>query len=105
MTLTREEMIKRLSERSGYYQKDVRNLLQCMDDIVFEALCKVTSDEEVSVQILKGAKFSTRLVPQRERVDPRDGKSIICQPTVKVACKFSRDMKLKLQEAYDKQNG
>lgn len=104
MTITREEMIRKLSEKSGYYMQDVRALLHCMDEIVFDELCGVTPDEEVSIQIIKGAKFSTRVLPQRDRVDPRDGKPIVCRPTVKVACKFSQDMKLKLQEAYDEKH-
>ena len=53
MTITREEMVKRLSERSGYYQKDVRTLLQCMDDIVFEAMCEATLENEIQMQIVQ----------------------------------------------------
>lgn len=101
MTITREEMIRRLSERSGYYMKDVRNLLQCMDDVVFEALCEVTDDEDISVQLVQGVKLSTHVVPERDRVDPRTQKPIVVKATVKPACKFSQDMRLKLQEAYD----
>ena len=106
MTITRENMIDLLSEKSNYYKKDVRELLRCMDEVVLEQLSGVTPDEEVSIQIVQGAKFSTRVIPQRERVDPRNGKPIVCKPTVKIACKFSDDMKLKLQENYDeKYNG
>lgn len=106
MTITRENMIDLLSEKSNYYKKDIRLLLQCMDEVVFEQLSSVTPDEEVSIQIVQGAKFSTRVIPQRDRVDPRNGKPIVCKPTVKIACKFSEDMKLKLQEHYDeKYNG
>ena len=105
MTITRENMIDLLSEKSNYYKKDVRELLRCMDEVVFEQLSGVTPDEEVSIQIVQGAKFSTRVIPQRDRVDPRNGKPIVCKPTVKIACKFSDDIKLKLQENYDEKHG
>ena len=101
MTVTREELIKTLSEQSGYCQKDIRAVLKCLDKVVFDLLCGVTEDEDVSVQIIKGAKISTHVVPSRERVDPRDGKPIVCKPTVKPMCKFSQDFRLKLQEQYD----
>lgn len=101
MIITREDLIRMLSEKSGYWQKDIRAVLQCMDEIVFDALCGVTEEEDISIQIIKGAKISTHLVPLRERVDPRNGNPIVCKPTVKPACKFSQDMRLKLQEAYD----
>ena len=101
MTITREEMVRRLSERSGYYMKDVRALLQCMDDVVFEALGEATLDDEVQIQIVTGIKCGCKIVESRERVDPRNQQPIIVGETVKPFAKFSQDYRLKLQEAYD----
>ena len=101
MTITREEMIKRLSVRSGYYMKDVRNLLQCMDEVVFEALCEVTDEDDVSVQLVTGVKLQCVSVPERQRKDPRDQSDIVCPSTCKIKAKFSQDLKLKLAEAYE----
>ena len=101
MTITREEMIRRLSEKSKYYQKDIRVLLQCLDEIVFEELSAVTDEEEVSIQLVSGIKVKTAVVPERERVDPRNQKPITVKATVKPTCKFSQDYRVKLQEVYD----
>lgn len=101
MTITREEMIRKLSDKSGYYQKDIRVLLQCLDEIVFEELSGVTDDEEVSIQLVSGIKVKTAVVPERDRVDPRTQAPIVVKATVKPACKFSQDYRLKLQEAYE----
>ena len=100
MTITREEMIKRLSEKSGYYMKDVRALLQCMDEVVFDALCDVTEENDVAIQMVTGVKLISHVVPQRDRVDPRTQEPIICEATIRPSCRFSQDYKLKLQEAY-----
>lgn len=106
MTITREEMIDLLSDRSGYYKKDVRELLRCMDDVVFEKLCEVDEGNDVSIQVVQGVKVKASIVPERDRVDPRTQEPIVVRATVKPACKFSQDIKLKLQEAYDeKKNG
>lgn len=105
MTITREEMVKRLSEKSGYYMKDVRALLQCMDEVVFDALCEVTDEDDISVQLVQGIKVSTHVVPERDRVDPRTQEPIVVKATVKPACKFSQDYRIKLQDAYDNKNG
>ena len=106
MTITREEMVRRLSERSGYYMKDVRAVLQCMDEVVFDALCEVTEEEEVSIQMVTGVKLQCVPVKERPRKDPRDQKDILCKPTCKVKAKFSQEFKLRLQENYDeKYNG
>ena len=71
MTITREEMVKKLSEKSGFYMKDVRYLLQSMDEVVFEELSKATIEEEVQIQMVTGIKCGVKIVESRDRVDPR----------------------------------
>lgn len=94
-------MIKKLSDKSGYYQKDIKILLQCLDEVVFEELSSVIDDEEISIQLVSGIKVKTAIVPERNRVDPRNQQPITVKATVKPACKFSQDYRLKLQAAYD----
>lgn len=101
MTITREEMVKRLSEKSGYYMKDVRFLLQCMDEVVFDELSKATLEEDVQIQMVTGIKCGVKIVESRDRVDPRTQKPIVVGETAKPFAKFSQDYRLKLQEAYD----
>lgn len=81
--------------------KDVRSLLQCMDEVVFDALCEVTDEDDVSIQLVQGIKVSTHVVPERDRVDPRTQEPIVVKATVKPACKFSQDYRFKLQETYE----
>jgi nucleoid DNA-binding protein len=101
MTITRENMIDLLSEKSGYWKKDVRELLHCMDEVVLEKLCEVDDDNDISIQLVQGIKVSTHVVPERDRVDPRNQQPIVVKATVKPSCKFSQDYRLKLQEAYE----
>ena len=101
MTITREDLIRKLSEKSGYYMQDVRHLLQCMDKVVFDELCEVTEGNDVSIQLVQGVKLQCVSVPERQRKDPRDQSDIICSSTCKIKAKFSQDFKLKLQEAYE----
>lgn len=105
MTITREEMIRKLSAKSGYNMKDIREVLRCMDDVVFEELCEVDDGNDVSIQLVQGIKVKAVIVPERDRVDPRTQKPIVVKATVKPACKFSQDYREKLQEAYDNKNG
>jgi nucleoid DNA-binding protein len=105
MTITREEMVRKLSAKSGYFMQDVRSLLRCMDEVVFEELCGVTDDQEVTIQLVSGIKVKASVVPERDRVDPRTQEPIVVKATVKPACKISQDYRLKLQEAYENKNG
>lgn len=101
MIITREMMVKRLSEKSGYYQKDVRSLLQCMDDVVFEAFNEATLEDDVQVQIVTGIKLGCKIVDTRERVDPRTQEQITVGETTKPFAKFSQDFRFRLQETYN----
>lgn len=101
MTITREEMVRKLSAKSGYNMKDIREVLRCMDDVVFEELYNVTPDDEVAVQLVQGVKLVCEPVKERARKDPRNQNDIICRATCKVKAKISDDIKLKMQENYD----
>ena len=101
MTITRDEMVRKLSAKSGYNMKDIRILLRCMDEVVFEELSQVNDDDDVSVQLVQGIKVGTHVVPERQRVDPRNQNPVTVKATVKPACKFSDDYRLKLQEVYE----
>ena len=101
MVITRERLIKRLSEKSGYYQKDIRVLLQCLDDVVFEELCNATLSEDVQIQMVTGIKLGCKKMDKRMRVDPRTQKPITVNESPKPFAKFSDDFRFRLQEAYD----
>ena len=101
MLITREMLIKRLAEESGYYQKDIRNVLHCLDDVVLDCFSEVTDDKEISIQLVTGCKIGCSIIPLRERVNPKTQEAIICQPTCKPNAKFSQEFRVKIQEQYE----
>ena len=101
MLITREMLVKRLSEESGYWMKDVRALLQCMDDVILELFGEVTDDEDVSIQLIRGIKVGCSIQPERERRDPRTQEVIVCAPTCKPNAKFSQDFRELIQKQYE----
>jgi hypothetical protein len=73
---------------------------------VFEELSSVTDDEDVTIQLVQGIRAKAYVVPERDRVDPRNRNPIVVKATVKPSCKISEDYRFKLQEAYEnKKNG
>lgn len=104
MLITREQIIKRLSEKSGYWQKDIRTVLQCLDDLVLECFDEVTDEEDILIQLVQGIKVGCSIVPERQRRDPRTQESIICAPCCKPNVKFSQDFRKIIQEQYDAKN-
>jgi nucleoid DNA-binding protein len=101
MTITRDEMVRKLSAKTGYNMKDIREVLRGMDEVVFEELGNVTPDNEVAVQLVQGVKLVCEPVEERLRKDPRNQNDITCNATCKVKARISQDIKLKMQEIYD----
>ena len=104
MTITRSEIIKMLSEKTGYYQKDISLLLKAYDELVLELLGDVDEDNPILIQLVQGIRIGSNIVPPRDRVDPRDGSPIHLGATVKPYAKFSDDFRTGLQNQYDDQN-
>ena len=101
MIITREMLIKRLSEKSDYYQKDIRTLLQCLDEVVLECFGEATDDEDVMIQLVQGIKVGCAIQPERTRKDPRTQEDIICSPTCKPKTKFSDEFRKAIQTQYE----
>ena len=51
MYITRDMIIRRLSEKSGFFMKDIKYLLKCLDEVVLDCYGEVTDDEDVIIQL------------------------------------------------------
>jgi nucleoid DNA-binding protein len=76
MLITREMLIKRLAEKSGFYQKDIKHVLHSLDDVVLDCFNEVTDEEDISIQLITGCKIGCSIVPLRERINPKTQKNI-----------------------------
>jgi nucleoid DNA-binding protein len=101
MIVTQEMLVKQLSEKSGYYQKDVRTLLHCLNDVVLEYFDAVTDEEDISIQLVQGVKIGCKVMPERTRKDPRDQSDIICVAQTKPFAKFSQNFRDIIQKQYE----
>lgn len=101
MIVTKDQMARKLAEKTGYYLRNVKTLLSAMDDVVKEYFAEVTDDEDVSVQIVEGVKLSCKVVPERERVNPATGEPVVCKATVKPGVKYSTVFRETIQKQYE----
>lgn len=101
MTITKDQMARDLVDKTGYYLKDVKALLSAMDDLFEEYMSKVTDEEEVSVQLVRGMKAGVKIVPERERKNPKTGEPCVCLATAKPFAKFSVVFRDTIQKNYE----
>ena len=102
MIVTREQLIRKLSSETGYYQKDIRVLLDAMNTVVLECFDEVAEGDDISVQLFEGCRIGCKVMQERERIHPKTREAIICKPTIKPFCKFSEGFRVTIQEQYDK---
>lgn len=101
MTLTKGELIGMLSKKSGYYKKDIDALLKSYEDLIVELMSEVSMEEDISLQILQGIKVGCKVVPERDRVDPRTRELIKVKDTVKPFTIWTKDFRQSIQKPYD----
>ena len=97
---TREDIVNELHEKTGYYKKAIYVLLKAYGEVVLGLLDNVTEDEEVVIQLVEGIRVGVKVVPQRERIDPRTYETILCEPTIKPFAKFSKNFRYKLNQKH-----
>lgn len=105
MIITRGRLIKDLSAKSGFWQKDIKVLLESLDEVMNEYYSQVNDDDDVEVRLVSGVTVACKVVPERERVDPRDGQPIVVKATVKPFCRFSKNLRALIQNQYENKNG
>ena len=102
MIIVREDLIQKLSETSGYYKKDIKTVLQALDEVVTDCFSEVTEDEEIVIQLVKGIRCGVKIMPERQRKDPRSQEDIVCPPCCKPFARFSEDFRKNIQKKYEK---
>ena len=101
MLVTKDMMARAIAEKSGYFLKDIKEVLSAMDEVVLECFAQVTDDEEVMIQMATGIKCGCSVIPPRERVNPKTRESIVVKATVKPCVKYSQDFRALIQQQYE----
>lgn len=98
MKLQRKDVIKELSERSGFFKKYVELFIDSLEDMLVDKLSKTTFDENVEIQICKGFIVGTERCPEREAKDPRNQNDIIVPEKNMPYAKFTSTFKKRINE-------
>lgn len=74
------DFIKKLSEDSGYYQYQIKNLLNILDKTLCDMLCEATEDEQVEVRITPSISVVCKYQGPMKRKDWGTGEYFIEDP-------------------------
>lgn len=77
--MKKPELANELAERTGFYKKNMREVVNALADIVIEQLQTATFEEDSELHIAPGVLICGKRKPQQESIDPRD-RSVITTP-------------------------
>ena len=96
--LKKEQLVDILAERTGFYKKNIRDILEALDDVIVENMSTATKKEPSEICLSLGFVFGGRYSPKREAVDPRDGSTIITPAKYIPYAKFTPSFRKKINK-------
>lgn len=75
--LKRKELVNELAKRTGFYKKNLDEMLDALDDVIVENMSAATKTEPSEIHLSLGFVFGGRYAPKREVRDPRNGNVVM----------------------------
>ena len=75
--LKRKQLVDELSKRTGFFKKNIDEILDALDDVIVENMSMATKTEPSEVHLSLGFVFGGRFSPKREVRDPRNGEVVM----------------------------
>lgn len=105
--IKKSELVNELANRTGFYKKNMKEVVEALSDIVIEHFSTATFDEPSELHLAPGVIIGGRRVPEREYIDPRNREPIITPEKVIPYAEFKQSVRLKLYKkpkGYKKKN-
>lgn len=75
--LKKNEIVDELNARTGFYKKNLIEILMALDDIIVENMKEATEDCPSEMYLSNGFVFGGRYSPSHEVRDPRNGNTVV----------------------------
>lgn len=105
--MKKDELVEELAARTQFYKKNLREIVNALEDIVIEHFQTATFDEQSEFHLAPGVVLIGTRKPAGEAKDPRTGEIIISPEKVIPSATFKQSIRLKLYKkpkGYKKKN-
>lgn len=103
--MKKPELVEELAKRTGFYKKNMKDVVDALSDIVEEHFMTATFDEPAELHIAPGVVICGRRTPERESIDPRNRETIITPEKVVPYATFKPTIRKKLYVQKKKKKG
>lgn len=94
--MKKPELIEELAARTGFFKKNMKDVVDALEEIVEEHFMTATFDEPSELHIAPGVLICGRRTPERESIDPRNRETIITPEKVVPYATFKPSIRKKL---------
>ena len=104
--MKKPELVEALAEKTGFYKKHMREVVDALADIVLENLqtAGVEDDEHSELHIAPGVLICGRRVPAHESINPQDRSVVMTPEKVIPYAQFKPSIRNKLYVRKGKKN-
>lgn len=96
--LKRKELVNLLSEKTGFYKKNIDEILDALDDVIVENMSAATKKEPSEIHLSLGFVFGGRYSPKHEARDPRTGETVMTPAKYIPYARFSSHFRKKINK-------
>ena len=75
--LKRKQLVDEINARTGFFKKNIDEILDALDDVIVENMSTATKTEPSEVHLSHGFVFGGRYSPKHEVKDPRNGETVM----------------------------
>lgn len=96
--MKKDELISELSSRTGFYKKNMKEVVEALSDIVIENFKTAKFGADSELHLAPGVVLVGTRKPEQESIDPRDRSTIVTPEKVIPSAVFKQSVRLKLYE-------
>ena len=102
--IKKPELVDELSVRTGFYKKNMKDVVDALSDIVEEHFTTAEFGADSELHLAPGVVLCGERKPEQEAVDPRNGEKIITPEKVLPYAIFKQSIRKKLYIQPKKKN-
>lgn len=103
--ITREEIVKMVSKETGYFQSDIKEIIDSLAGIYERTFLNIGVDEQVEIKLIDGMKFVGYYVPEHQATGISFNGTGIVQPSIQISGKVAKNYKYKITKKFREING
>ena len=96
--MKKPELVEELAARTGFYKKNMKDVVDALADIVTEHFKTATYEEDAELHIAPGVLICGRRTPEHESIDPRNRETVMTPEKVVPYAVFKSSIRQKLRE-------